>query len=647
MCGIAGYYSQHPARMLPGGVQRVADALRHRGPDFNDDWQSESGTLFLFHARLSIQDLSPAGNQPMCSRSGRYRIVFNGEIYNFREIRADLSRRGIPLRGHSDTEVLLEAIDCYGLEQALQRAEGMFAFAVHDALERMLYLARDRLGEKPLYYFYQPGTFAFGSELSALRAMTGALGELDQDAIALYLKYGYFPEPVSVYRAVRKLPPGTMLRFPVDDARPLPSEQVTDLAARAVQPYWTLDACRARAESEPYSRFDDAVTGVHQALKSAVERQSVADVDVGAFLSGGIDSTLVTALYQHQASRPIRSFTIAFEDPSFNEAGFAREIARHLGTEHREIRIQDRELLDLVEDLPRHYSEPHANPSQLPALLLSKYTREHVTVSLAGDGGDELFCGYNRYLWGARVARLNARLPRALRRLVAAVLAAGAGTAPTLHSLTRGRGKGPVQNIDQKLRKLADVLRLEGGEAVYDYLLSTGSGVAEGPAPITATRELDWGAERFIASAMMLDQLTYLPGDNLAKLDRATMAYSLEARLPLLDLPVLEQAWRVPQEFHTRNGASKAILREILYQYVPRHLIERPKMGFTVPIAAWIDGPLRDLIQDSVSSDLVNTLACTTEESRPLGSRGHGLSPLAVWALFVLANWIRALEDFS
>jgi asparagine synthase (glutamine-hydrolysing) len=595
MCGLTGYLESTrrlPAPELEELVGRMTETLRHRGPDSVGAWVDPAAGVALGFRRLAILDLSADGNQPMVSACGRYVIVFNGEIYNFRQLRAELQDRHT-FRGRSDTEVLLAACTAWGVERALRRCNGMFALAVWDRHARVLQLSRDRIGEKPMYYGWAGTTFLFGSELKALRAHPAFQADIDRDALALYLRHKYVPTPWSIYTGIGKLPPGTVLT--VEPNRP---GQMTDPV-----PYWSA---REAVESGTRNRLlveDEAIGELDRLLRDAVRLRMEADVPLGAFLSGGVDSSTVVALMQAQSDRPVKTFTIGYDDPDFNEATDALAVARHLGTEHTELYVTPDDCMAVIPRLPALYDEPFADSSQIAVFLVSELARRHVTVSLSGDGGDELFGGYNRYRWGPAVWRRVGRIPRPLRRAAAGLLTSRSPQRWE-HLLERAGGLAP-QPVRQrlagdKLYKLAGILRLERPEETYLQLVShwgQPASVARGSRePSTlVTDPAGWAAVPGLAEHMMhLDLVTYLPDDILAKLDRASMGVSLEARVPLLDHRVVEFAWKVPLSMKLHNGLSKWLLRQVLYRYVPAPLIERPKMGFGVPIGRWLRGPLRD-----------------------------------------------------
>lgn len=552
----------------------------------------ERAGIALAHRRLSILDLSSAGQQPMVSPCGRYVLTYNGEIYNHKDLRADLEAEGghFGWRGHSDTETLLAALRHWGVDGALRRVNGMFAFALWDAGERILYLARDRMGEKPLYYGRYGNTFLFGSELKALTAFPGWRGEVDRNALALYLRHNYVPTPWSIYRGIYKLPPA---HFVV----------VRECGAQVAEPqcYWSLaevaerGVAAAAAAGDPTALADELDT----LLRDAVRRRMAADVPLGAFLSGGYDSTTVVALMQAQSDRPVKTFSIGFHEEEYNEARHAKAVAAHLSTDHTEFYVTPEEAMAVIPRLPDIYDEPFADSSQIPTFLVSQLARRHVTVSLSGDGGDELFCGYNRHVVGPNIYRWVENLPSNLRYRLGVLLASVASNGNALTGRLLGQ-YGGIPHLEDKLSKVAEALRAKDTLAFYKSLVShwkaPGKVVlgAREPATLLNRPDLLPALPGLREQMMYLDMMTYLPDDILVKVDRASRAVSLEARVPLLDHRVVEFAWRVPTEYKYREGQGKWLLRQVLYRYVPRELMERPKMGFGVPIEHWLRGPLRD-----------------------------------------------------
>lgn len=590
MCGIAGFLQGRSdnAILLAG---QMAGTLRHRGPDAAGVWADAAAGVALAHRRLSILDLSAAGNQPMSSASGRFVIVFNGEIYNHLELRQMLG--DLPWRGHSDTETLLACIEAWGLGLTLSRLTGMFAFAVWDSTRRELALARDRLGEKPLYYGWQGSSFLFGSELKALTAHPAWRGEVDRDALALFMRYGYVPLPHSIWRGVRKLLPGSCLT--------LAAEAPPGLLP-ALTFYW-----RARDVASAGLRTDlddqSAEEQLDAELRRAVAGQMVADVPLGAFLSGGVDSSTVVALMQAQSNRPVRTFSIGFAESDYNEAVHARAVAAHLGTEHTELYVSAADALAVVPHLATMFDEPFGDSSQIPTYLVAAMARRYVTVSLSGDGGDELFGGYNRYVWGRTIWRRIGSLPRPLRGLVGRAIS---GVSPQAWDRLGRRLPYRLRQpaLGDRLHKLAGVMDSADTDELYRRLVSQqrepASLVNGGSEPsIWADQEAtafaaDARGSDFTERMMLHDLVGYMADDILTKVDRAAMACSLETRVPLLDHRLVEFAWSLPLHMKIRDGQGKWLLRQVLYRYVPKHLIERPKQGFGIPLDSWLRGPLRD-----------------------------------------------------
>ena len=576
MCGWTGIWKKE-ANAISGlldQVRRMADTLTHRGPDDSGAWIDAESGLALGFRRLAILDLTPAGHQPMHSASGRYVIVFNGEVYNFAELRKELEPLGHIFHGGSDTEVMLAAIEAWGLEAATKRFAGMFAFALWDRTERCLSLVRDRLGKKPLYYGWAGQTFLFGSELKALRAHRDFRAEVDRGALTLFLRHNAVPAPYSIYKGIRQLPPGCLLRISAPDSQ-----------TASPQAYWSLREVAERGMRQPFAASaQEAADQLDRLLREAIRLRMVADVPLGAFLSGGVDSSTVVALMQAQSSRPVRTFTVGFEENGFDEAQHAKAVASHLGTDHTDLYVTAKEAQAIIPRLPEIYDEPFADSSQIPTFLLSQLTRRSVTVSLSGDGGDELFAGYSRYAETEAIWRKMHLLPAVLRR--------GIG-----HSMS---ALGTGSQLQRQLRRRSDLFYAQTPEALYHRIFShwkTPSDVVIGgfEPPTVFTDSARWPKGGSLIERMQfLDSVSYLPEDIFTKLDRASMAVSLEARVPLLDHRVVEFAWSLPLSLKTCGGRNKWILREVLHRYVPRGLVDRPKMGFSVPIGAWLRGPLRD-----------------------------------------------------
>ena len=603
VCGIAGFLDgdRFPSEEAPSIARAMAEAVAHRGPDDAGVWIDREAGAALAYRRLAIIDLSSAGRQPMESDSGRNVIVFNGEIYNHQDLRRrlDAGRAGRPCwRGRSDTETLLAAIECWGLEEALRAAVGMFALALWNRDGRTLHLARDRVGEKPLYYGWQNGAFLFGSELEALAAHPAFAGEVDRDALALLLRHGYVPSPWSIYEGVRKLPAGTHVTVAAGASRRRAGE------LPAPEPYWSLREVVTAGRARPFEgRPEDAADVLHDVLLQAVGRQMGADVPLGAFLSGGIDSSTVVALMQAQSEGPVRTFTIGFEEPGYDEAGYAKAVARHLRTEHTEMYVSAREARDVIPRLPGLYDEPFADHSQIPTFLVAGMARRDVTVALSGDGGDELFGGYEHFFSTPRIWRWLSSAPAPLRRfgarMVEGLLAPGSEACPArlLRRLPIGRGRRLTPGTARKLVRLARCRTPE--ELFYRHVsqwqrpIVIGCGIAEPETVLNAPA--NWpDADEFVERLMAVDTLSYLPDDILVKTDRAAMGVGLETRAPFLDHHVVELVWRLPLFLKIRNGERKWILRQVLHRHVPRRLTDRPKAGFSIPLAAWLRGPLRD-----------------------------------------------------
>lgn len=644
MCGIAGFIQSEAPRSadyLRITVRRMIDVLSHRGPDDAGVWVDDDAEVALGHRRLSILDLSLDGHQPMISERGRYVIVFNGEIYNFTEIRAklDATDNGPRWRGRSDTEVLLAAIDRLGVEAVVRLCIGMFAFAVWDRESRTLILARDRLGEKPLYYGWQKNTFLFGSELKALRSHPAFKAEIDRNALATFMRYGYVPAPRSIYQGIRKLLPGTVLKVRAGDG-----------TESAPVPFWSLLDVARRGLQAPFMGSDqDALQDLESRLSRAVSIQQISDVPLGAFLSGGIDSSTVVALMQAQSSRPVHTFTIGFNHNQYDEAVHAAAVARHLGTDHTELYVNPEDAMAVVMRLPTLYDEPFADPSQIPTFLISNLARGSVTVSLSGDAGDELFGGYNRYVWSGKLFKC----PAQLRKLFAAGLTALSPSqwnriyASFQRLLPRSLN---VRMPGDQAHKLASVLSVDSGPAIYWQLVSACKnpdvvvlGGHDTMDLVSAWEEVaDLGTPE--NQMMALDALTYLPDDILCKVDRAAMGVSLETRVPFLDHRVVEFAWSLPLNMKIRNGQGKWILRQLLHKYVPRALIERPKMGFAVPVDAWLRGPLREWAETLLNESRMRQEGYLN--SKPIREKweehlsGRRNWQYALWNVLMFQTWL-------
>lgn len=591
MCGLTGYWR-------PGGISDPAritamnDAITRRGPDSAGIWHDDAAGIALGHRRLAVLDLSEAGHQPMISDAGRYVLSYNGEIYNFAALRTALSNTGHRWRGQSDTEVLLVALAHWGLEKTLDAVDGMFAFALWDREARTLTLARDRMGEKPLYYGWVGDTLVFASDLAAVRAGFGA-PPINRDALALYLRFGYVPAPHTIYDGFHKLPAAHAVTFaaPTDAATP--------------RPYWRAQDHVSPVDIGP----KEAADHLDKLLQTSITERMVADVPVGAFLSGGYDSSLVTAVMQAQSPRPVKTFTIGFGEAEFDEAPHARAVAAHLGTDHTELHVSASDARDVIPQLPDIWSEPFADPSQIPTFIVSRLARDSVTVSLSGDGGDELFQGYSRYGLAARIWGKVGRIPAPLRRAMAAGLrGAPAATLENLQARLLPTHRR-IAHLADRLPKLATPLAASGPVDFYKGLLSldptptrTVPGSREAPTFWDTATDLP-DQIGFDAALSLIDVMTYLPDDILAKVDRASMAVSLESRVPLLSRDIVEFALGVPMDVKRRDGTLKWPLREVAHRYLPQAIMERPKMGFGVPVDAWLRGPLREWAEGLLAED--------------------------------------------
>ncbi len=603
MCGFTGFWEtglngEDPERIL----HRMNVPICHRGPDDEGYWFDSRHGIGFAHRRLAIIDLTAEGHQPKASESGRFVIAYNGEIYNFPHLRDELRSLGHSFRGTSDTEVALAAFEEWGIADATNRFAGMFAFAAWDSRSARLSLVRDRMGEKPVYYGWFGTTLLFGSELKALRAHPAWRGTVDRTALAGFMRYSYVPGPDSIYTGIKKLPPGSIMSWSARDGA----------VTGSMHQYWSAKAAAERGLAAPFqgaateltSRFDSL-------LRDVISAEMVSDVPLGAFLSGGIDSSTVVAIMQATHARPVRTFTIGFHESGYNEAEHARAVAAHLGTEHTELYVTAGEAQEVIPRLPQLFDEPFADPSQIPTFLVAALARRHVTVSLSGDGGDELFGGYNRYAIGRSLWSRMKPVPRFLRRGVAsAVQAVTPATWDRIgeaarHALPRRWQAVPSGD---KLHKFAHILAVDEPEAIYRSLVGHWQNADRVVLGVPRSSEnvdglLTLGGGDFVSRMMYSDTISYLPDDILVKVDRATMGVSLESRAPFLDHRVFEFAWHVPMEFKLRDGVGKWLLRQVLYKYVPRSLVERPKMGFGVPIDTWLRGPLRDWGESLLSPD--------------------------------------------
>ena len=603
MCGIVGF-TQTSHDSFPV-LERMISSINHRGPDSNGTWVNDADPIVLGHARLSIQDLSEAGSQPMTSSCGRYVIVFNGEIYNHTSLRLILSESGFHInwKGHSDTETLLACVSTLGLRKTFDLLVGMFSFALWDRELKNLTLARDRLGEKPLYWGWIGDTLIFASELKAMKSHPDFTPIIDRGALKLYLQHCYIPAPFSIYEGIFKLLPGHFVEIPL-------TGDIESSKAAIPLAYWSLNGAITHGKSSPFQGdFSDAVSAIEGTLRESISGQILADVEVGAFLSGGIDSSLVVALMQQESSKSVNTFTIGFDEVGYNEADFAKQIAQHLGTNHTELYVSSEDAMSVIPKLPNMFCEPFGDSSQIPTFLVSQLAKNKVTVALSGDGGDEIFGGYNRHLAVNNVWRPSRHTPKCFRKLAAYGL--GSISPSTWDNIFKKLNplfsqKYRVNIAGEKARKLSEVLSLDDDYEFYRQLTShwsTSESVVIDPREenCSFSRPAIWDEADCLEHAMMaMDTQTYLCDDILTKVDRAAMATSLETRVPLLDHRLVELAWKMPIEFKIREGQGKCVLREILYKYVPKELIERPKAGFGIPLGEWLRGPLREWADDLI-----------------------------------------------
>ena len=604
MCGIVGFWTSDSLADSPFAIlRRMGETIARRGPDGHGEYWDDAAGVGLGHRRLAVVDLTDDGKQPMISRSGRFVLVFNGEIYNFERIRSELLPLGHTFRGHSDTEVMLAAFEQWGIAEATRKFVGMFAFAVWDKREHEVSLVRDRFGKKPLYLYRGANCIVFASELKSIRQYPKFEQSINRDSLTLFLRHNYVPAPRSIYDNVEKVPQGTILTL----------RSATRETPVTGDVYWDARVARDEGRIAHLTGSGlDALTGLETLLKDSVAIRMIADVPLGAFLSGGVDSSLVVALMQAQSSRPVKTFCVGFEQDEYNEAKFARAVANHLGTDHSESILTSRDALDLVPRLGAIYDEPFADSSQIATLLVCQVARQHVTVALSGDGGDEGFCGYHRYVLGRTIWSRFRLLPVSFRRQVARLIR-------SLQPATWDAILGPLRTVlpsslrvdtpGDRLEKFASVLEMQSPAEFYNRLVShwvDPSDVVLGGSESEIQRfDGVTNLQSFTEEMMLTDTLTYLPDDILVKVDRASMNFSLEVRAPLLDHRVFEYASRMPFDTKLHQGQSKWALRQILYKYVPRSLIDRPKTGFGVPIDGWLRGPLRDWAEELLSESRI------------------------------------------
>ncbi len=638
MCGFTGFYSLKNSRTraeMHVVGKRMTQSLVHRGPDSGDIWQDPDCPLLLGHRRLAILDLSPEGHQPMTSPSGRYVIVFNGEIYNHLEIRDALVDSDVIFRGRSDTETLLAAIDHWGLNLTLQKLRGMFAFALWDRKERTLDFVRDRFGKKPLYIGWAGKNLVFGSELKALRQHPDFNASIDKQAMALYLRYSCVPAPHSIYEQIWQIPPGHRLRF-------VANQMDANINLRVLMhPYWSAKDVVKDAKTHAVEGNEDAIVdGFEELLSRSIKDRMISDVPLGAFLSGGIDSSCVVALMQKISDTPVHSFTIGFEDAAYNEAEYAAKIAAHLGTKHHEHICTSQDARDIIPALPDMYDEPFADQSAIPTYLVSKFAREHVSVALSGDGGDEMLGGYSRHMSGPKIYGLMRPLPSFVRGFLAKSI-----TRVSVDQWQALRKNKPL--FGRHMHKAASILSLDAREDIYTRLTSAW----EGELPTRQFADSRFGGDAlpllsglsFAEQIMLWDTLSYLPNDILTKVDRASMAVSLEARAPLLDTRICDYVWRLPMEYKIRHGKGKWLLREVLKRHLPAALFERPKQGFNIPTGEWIKGPLKDWAEDLLDPQAMKTqgLLDATQIRRVWDEhlKGQGNHSEALWGVLMFQAW--------
>lgn len=650
MCGLTGFYKGDYFKCIESTSSHLKDmtkSISHRGPDSEGLWIDLDNKIALAHRRLSIQDLSEAGHQPMLSSDNRYVIIFNGEIYNHLEIRDEIKSKILETKwiGHSDTETLLKAIEVFGWDDTLKKLIGMFAIALWDTQEEKLYLARDRFGEKPLYYGWQGDTFLFGSELKSLTLHPSFKKHINKGSLALFLKHNYVPSPYSIWENIYKLPAAHYLTIDENNLNP------------HLTCYWSFKEIVEKANKKKLNISDDeSIECIQRLLTKSIERQMISDVPLGSLLSGGIDSSLVTALMQKISKIPIKTFSIGFEDPKFDESKHAEAVAKHLGTDHTTLIMQPSDLLDLVPDIAKIYDEPFADDSQLPTTIVSRLAKKHVTVVLSGDAGDEVFAGYSRYYLLDQIWKKLGVLPGFLRNRLSNLLIT---IKPEQSNLLLGWLFDMLNspNLPDKIYKLGE--RLENVNSLEDLYLSYVSEIKD---PIKLIKDLDklpeyllgntalWPkVDNLIEKLMAIDTLTYLTDDILVKVDRAAMSTSLELRAPFLDHNLVEYAWRLPFKFKYREGQTKWILREVLYKHVPKELIERPKQGFSIPLNDWLRGPLKEWAEELLSTDyleeqnIFNIQQVRTMWSQHLvGTRQYGAR---LWSILMFQAWYK--EYFS
>lgn len=664
MCGIVGFVDCRNAQRDVGFIERMIHALNHRGPDSTGTWIDRNNGIFIGHTRLSILDLSPLGHQPMMSSSNRYVITFNGEIYNFQVLRSELIANGFRPKSSSDTEVILGLLDEYGIEKTLKKLNGMFSIAIWDQTELSLTLARDKFGEKPLYYGWNGSNFFFASELKAICAHPDFNGVIDEQALSLMLTYSYIPAPYSAYLGIYKLPQSSYMTLHKSDLKSRPSSfsPISEPESNLKQPikYWDLRSIAINGQLNSFSgKYEDALNELESLLLDSVRMRMISDVPLGAFLSGGVDSSLVVSLMQKASKSPVKTFSIGFIEDEYNEAHHAMKVARHLGTQHYELYVTHKESLDVIPLLPSMYDEPFADSSQIPTYLVSKLARQHVTVSLTGDGGDEIFGGYRRYAWANNFSKLL-QAPTSLRHFARSALTCISPSQWTSLSSLFGKlfsSHSHTSRFGHRMHRFADILQCKNYRELYLLLISHWP-----DGEILSSRKYaeytpyhmnsSWLESMSLKRKLMfLDQITYLPDDILVKVDRAAMAVSLEGRIPLLDPNVVEFAWSLPDDFLFDANGGKRILKDLLSRYVPREFFSRPKMGFGVPIENWLKNELKDWVEDLISPKALNDLGIF--ETAPIQKRWKdflsGLRPWDqhIWDVLMIQSWVKAQKGLG
>jgi asparagine synthase (glutamine-hydrolysing) len=660
MCGITGIFGNLRKDELARSIHKMSATLTHRGPDDAGTWIDEESGIAFGHQRLSIVDLSSAGHQPMVSPCGRFSVTFNGEIYNHLQLREKLSNSKYKQswKGHSDTETLVSAFSQWGIEKTLDQLVGMFSIAVWDLKNKKLYLIRDRFGEKPLYYGWSNGVFLFGSELKALRSYKGFNNTIDRNVLSLYMQYMYVPSPYSIFKDVYKLDPGCILEID-DSGRAQPPKQITssvfDAKGVCIKQWYSLSEVAKSSQNNLIEDEGEAIELLEKTLLESVQSQLISDVPLGAFLSGGIDSSTIVALMSKACNHPVKTFTIGFEESAFNEAIYAKEVAKHLGTDHHELYVTARNAFEVIPSLASLYDEPFADSSQIPTYLVSKLARQHVTVSLSGDAGDELFGGYNRYLWGERVWSKLKWMPPIMRQTLGTVIQ----KLPTSTWDVAGHllpNKYRVASMGDKAHRMSYRLKTVNSlDDMYRSLVTEGfnaDSLVYSDNCILKTKldnpNIILGIDDSEHRMMLWDTLTYLPDDILTKVDRAAMNVSLETRIPFLDHRVAELAWRLPLNMKIKNGEGKWPIRQVLYNYVPKELIERPKAGFAVPVGQWLREPLYEWANDLLDESRIRKEGYFNPElvkniwSQHL-NKNYDWTP-QLWAILMFQSWLETLE---